>query len=127
MGLSILPAGAAPDNPGELLTPERLAPFFAWARDHYDVVIVDAPPILPVSDAVVLGGFADVSAFVVRHKRSSRADVLEAIGQYQLTGARIDGFVFNCFVPSRVRYGYGARYGYYRGRYGYGYGASSKK
>jgi len=122
MSLSVLPAGAAADNPGELLTTERLESVFAWAASRYDVVIVDAPPILPVSDAVVLGAFADVTAFVVRHKRVARADVADAVQQYQLTGAPIDGFVFNCFVPSRVRYGYGARYGYYRGRYGYGAG-----
>ncbi len=122
MSLSVLPAGAAADNPGELLTTERLESVFAWAASRYDVVIVDAPPILPVSDAVVLGAFADVTAFVVRHKRVARADVADAVQQYQLTGAQIDGFVFNCFVPSRVRYGYGARYGYYRGRYGYGAG-----
>lgn len=118
--LSVLPAGTPADNPGELLTTERLTPLFQWAAARYDIVIVDAPPILPVSDAVVLGGFADVTAFVVRHKRVAQADVADAVQQYQLTGAPIAGFVFNCFVPSRVRYGYGARYGYYRGKYGYG-------
>jgi tyrosine-protein kinase Etk/Wzc len=121
-GLDVLPSGAAVDNPGELLTTERLACLFAWAASHYDVVIVDAPPILPVSDAVMLGGFADVTAFVVRHKKVARADVVDAVQQYQSTGAQIDGVVFNCFVPSRIRYGYAGRYGYYRGKYGYTYG-----
>lgn len=121
--LSLLPAGPEADNPGELLTAPRLEPVFQWAAANYDVVIVDAPPILPVSDAVVLGHFADVTAFVVRHKRCAQADIADAVQQYQLTGAPITGFVFNGFVPSRVRHGYGARYGYYRGRYGYaGYG-----
>lgn len=119
-GLSVLPAGLSPDNPGELLTTERLGRVFAWAVDRYDVVIIDAPPILPVSDAVVLGGFADVSAFVVRHKRAARSEVVDAVEQYQLAGTPVSGFVFNCYQPSRVRYGYGARYGYYRGQYGYG-------
>jgi capsular exopolysaccharide synthesis family protein len=64
MNLSVLPAGAAPDNPGELLTTERLEPVFAWSASRYDIVIVDAPPILPVSNAVLLGAFADVTAFV---------------------------------------------------------------
>jgi len=120
VSLSVLPAGPAPANPGELLTAERLAPLFDWARANYDVVIVDAPPILPVSDAIVLGGFADVAAFVVRHKRVAQTDVLDAVQQYQLTGAPLAGLVFNCFKPSRVRYGYGSRYGYYGGKYGYG-------
>ncbi len=120
--LHVLPAGAFPDNPGELFTDERLAPVFEWAAEHFDIVIVDAPPILSISDTVVLGGFADVTAFVVRHKRVSQGDVADAVQQYQLTGAQIEGFVFNDFVPSRVRYGYGGRYGYgygYGGRYGY--------
>lgn len=125
--LSVIPAGSAADNPGELLTETRLQGLFDWAAPRYDIVIVDAPPILPVSDAVVLGRFADVTAFVVRHKRSAQADVTDAIQQFHLTGADITGFVFNCFQPSRVRYGYGARYGYYRGKYGYGtYGGQKR-
>jgi len=118
--LSVLPADPGVDNPGDLLTEARLKPVFDWAAERYDVIVVDAPPILPVSDAVVLGRFADVTAFVVRHKRSAQADVVDAVQQYQLTGADVTGFVFNCFQPSRIRYGYGARYGYYRGQYGYG-------
>lgn len=118
--LALLPAGPGVDNPGDLLTEERLQGVFDWAISHYDAIIVDAPPILPVSDAVVLGRFADVTAFVVRHKRAALADVVDAVQQYRLSGAEVTGFVFNCFKPSRIRYGYGARYGYYRGKYGYG-------
>jgi len=65
-----------------------------------------------VSDAVVLGRFADVTGFVVRHKRAAQVD---AVRQFRVSGAEVTGFVSNCFVPSRIRYGYGARYGYYRG------------
>ncbi len=118
--LSLLPSGPGVDNPGDLLTEERLHAVFEWASAHHDAIIVDAPPILPVSDAVVLGRFADVTGFVVRHKRAALADVVDAVQQYRLSGAEVTGFVFNCFRPSRIRYGYGARYGYYRGKYGYG-------
>ncbi|MCL4773717.1 MAG: polysaccharide biosynthesis tyrosine autokinase [Burkholderiaceae bacterium] len=118
--LSLLPSGPGVDNPGDLLTEERLHAVFEWASAHYGAIVVDAPPILPVSDAVVLGRFADVTGFVVRHKRAALADVVDAVQQYRLSGAEVTGFVFNCFRPSRIRYGYGARYGYYRGKYGYG-------
>jgi len=118
--LALLPAGPGVDNPGDLLTEERLQGVFEWAAKRFDAIIVDAPPILPVSDAVVLGRFADVTGFVVRHKRAALADVVDAVQQYRLSGAEVTGFVFNCFRPSRIRYGYGARYGYYRGKYGYG-------
>ncbi|MEB2353218.1 MAG: hypothetical protein OZ924_17640, partial [Burkholderiaceae bacterium] len=107
-------------------TEERLHGVFDWAGAHFDAIVVDAPPILPVSDAVVLGRFADVTAFVVRHKRAALADVVDAVQQYRLSGAEPTGFVFNCFRPSRIRYGYGARYGYYRGKYGYGYGGERR-
>jgi tyrosine-protein kinase Etk/Wzc len=118
--LSLLPAGPSVANPGDLLTEQRLHGVFEWATSHYDAIVVDAPPILPVSDAVVLGRFADVTGFVVRHKHAALGDVVDAIQQYQLSGAVITGLVLNCFRPSRIRYGYGARYGYYRGKYGYG-------
>lgn len=118
--LAVLPAGPGVANPGDLLTEERLRRVFDWASARYDAIVVDAPPILPVSDAVVLGRFADVTGFVVRHKRVAQADVTDAVQQYRLSGSEPTGFVFNCFAPSRIRYGYGARYGYYRGKYGYG-------
>ncbi len=118
--LSLLPAGPGVDNPGDLLTEPRLHVLFEWAKARYDAIVVDAPPILPVSDAVVLGRFADVTGFVVRHKRTALADVVDAVQQFRLSGTEPTGFVFNCFKPSRIRYGYGARYGYYRGKYGYG-------
>ncbi|HLS54441.1 MAG TPA: polysaccharide biosynthesis tyrosine autokinase [Zeimonas sp.] len=118
--LAVLPAGPGVDNPGDLLTEARLQGVFDWASARFDAIVVDAPPILPVSDAVVLGRFADATGFVVRHKRAAQADVIDAVQQYRLSGAEVTGFVFNCFRPSRIRYGYGARYGYYRGKYGYG-------
>ena len=112
--LSVLPAGSAVDNPGEMFTAARLEPIFQWARANFDVVMVNVPAILPASDAVVLGRFADVTAFVVRHGQSTRADVADAVRQYRLGAGCVSGFVFNCFAPSSMRARYRARYGYCR-------------
>jgi tyrosine-protein kinase Etk/Wzc len=85
-----------------------------------------------VHDARALATASDVTVFVVRQDMTSISEVREAIDICNKSGSKIDGLVFNGFIPSRIRYGYGYGYGYSKGykgkyrkygyrRYGYGY------
>lgn len=117
--LDVLPAGSRVRQPAELLSSPRLAELFDWAGASYDFVVVDAPPILPVSDAALLARHATEVLFVVRQKQVARGEVDEALAQLHRFGSSPTGLVYNCYVPSAMRYGYGRRYGYYRYRYKY--------
>lgn len=65
-GVDSIPAGPIPPNPAELLASKRIETVFAYLREHYDYIIVDAVPVGIVADATIIKRFADVSVFVVR-------------------------------------------------------------
>jgi len=129
--LDFLPAGPRVKNPGDMLSNDKMQELIHACAQNYDYVVIDSPPLLPVHDARALAKAADVTAFVVRQDMSSITEVREAIDICDKSGSKIDGLIFNGFIPSRIRYGYGYGYAYkgYRGkyskyayrRYGYGY------
>ncbi len=71
-GLAIIPAGETPANPSELLESTRMRRFLERARERYDIIIIDSPPTLAVSDAMVLSAWVDSVLFVLRANTSSR-------------------------------------------------------
>ena len=123
--LDFLPPGPRVRNPGDLLAGEAIQKVINDLAEHYDFVVIDSPPLLPVHDARALGKAADVSLFVARQDKVSLTEVQDAIDVFGKSGNRFDGVVFNGFVPSRVRYGYGYGYGY--GKYGRKYGGKYGK
>jgi tyrosine-protein kinase Etk/Wzc len=115
--LDFLSAGPRVRNAGDLLAGEAIQSIINDIAQHYDFVVIDSPPLLPVHDARALGKAADVSLFVARQDAVSLTEVQDAIDVFNKSGNFFDGVVFNGFVPSRVRYGYGYGYGY-GGKYG---------
>ncbi|HEX8384631.1 MAG TPA: polysaccharide biosynthesis tyrosine autokinase [Rubricoccaceae bacterium] len=119
--LDLLPAGAFAPNPSELLGSmafrDRLA---AWAA-AYDVVVVDAPPVLAATDAVLLSTQADATVVVVRAGQTKDFELDRALDALHSVGAPVIGTVFNGFDASQA-YGYKYRYTTgYSHKYGYGY------
>ncbi len=114
-GLDMLSSGRTPPNPAELLQSEGTRTVLARLRERYDVVLIDAPPLLPVTDAALLANESDGAILVVRYGRTT-VDQLEAsVERLQAVGARPAGVVLN-MVPARrgnvAGYGYGYGYGY---------------
>jgi capsular exopolysaccharide synthesis family protein len=121
--LVVLPGGTIPPNPSELLSSSAMARLLLELKTMFDVIIIDAPPLLPVSDAAILAGIADGALFVTRWGSTRRQQVSAALDQLAAVGGRVLGTIVN-FAPLGKRgyhYGYGYGYGY-RGKYGYGYG-----
>lgn len=125
--MDYLPAGPTVRNPGDLLATDKMLSITAKLAEQYDMVVIDSPPLLPVHDARSLGRAADVTLFVVRQDAVTLTDVNDGIDVFNKSGNQIDGVVFNGFIPSSIRYGYGYNYGYskyrsskYGSRYRYG-------
>lgn len=116
-GLEVITGGAMPPNPAELLQSETMKLLIADLRKRYDVVLVDSPPILPVTDAALLGAVTDGAVLVAHHGRTTREQATRAKARLESVDARLLGTVLN-FVPDKgsAKYGYG---------YGYGYGPSA--
>jgi capsular exopolysaccharide synthesis family protein len=110
--LHLLGSGAIPPNPAELLQSKAMTQLLAELREQYDMVIIDAPPLLPVTDAALLAAQADGALLIVRHGRTSRDQVNQAVQRLEQVDASLVGVVMN-MVPNRHRrYGYGYGYGY---------------
>lgn len=122
-GLSVLPAGTGVRDPGALFASLALREVVEWAASSYDYVIIDSAPLLIVSDSTELAKLVDQTLFVVRQNETSVSEVIEAVALLRRVGGDTSRFVFNGYLPSRLRYGYGYGYGYgyrYGRRYGYG-------
>ncbi|MGP0030224.1 MAG: polysaccharide biosynthesis tyrosine autokinase [Acidimicrobiales bacterium] len=111
-GLQILASGQIPPNPSELLSGARTAELLATLADYADIVLIDSPPVLPVTDAVVLAGQVDASVVVAAAGHSTQTQVartLEILGRVE---APIAGTVLNRASESVTytyyRYAYGA-------------------
>lgn len=118
-GLDVITSGALPPNPAELLQSKAMAAVMSELRKRYDVVIVDAPPILPVTDAALIAAQTSGAILVLRHGRTTRDQATLARQRLDAVGAQVLGTVFN-FVPQRAISSYGYGYGY-----GYGYAPSA--
>ena len=119
-GLDFIGTGARPPNPSELLMHSRLAELLHWGQQAHDFVIVDAPPILAVTDAAVIARHAGAALMVVRAGVHPMGEIEESVKRMRQSGTPLRGFVMNGLD---TRPGYGYRYGYQYGyRYGYKYG-----
>jgi non-specific protein-tyrosine kinase len=117
--LKVLPSGPIPPNPSELLGSTPMIELVHLLGSHADIVILDAPPLLPVTDAAVLSTVCDGALIVARHGHTRRDQLLAADEAVTKVGGRVLGVLLNR-VPRR---GAGKGYGY---EYGYGYYTSAE-
>lgn len=109
---SVLPAGPVPPNPAELLSSERMRATLAELASRYDHVVLDAPPVLSVTDPVILATLVDGVVLVFREGRTPRAQARRVKDELARVGARVIGAVLNDVAPEHdhYTYGYGNKY-----------------
>jgi capsular exopolysaccharide synthesis family protein len=117
-GLDVIGTGAFPENPAELVLRREMKEFMAQAAERYDLVVLDAPPTLAVSESAVIASMTDGVLLVIWGGRTSRKLVAAAVRQLLSRGANLLGFVLNNLDLARMGT-YGAS-GYYH-YYGYDY------
>lgn len=120
--LYVLPAGKIPPNPSELLGSARMASLIATFESEFDVVLCDAPPLLPVTDAAIVARITSGALMVVLAGKTTRHQLTLATDALGAVGAKLAGFVMS-MVPTRGPDSYYSAYGY---GYGYGYHESAE-
>ena len=115
-GLDALTAGVIPPNPSELLGSERMKNILQRAKEEYDYVLIDTPPVLPVTDSLVLGRMVDGLILVIDSGEIKVEMAREVKNQLVHAGANILGVVLNKVRSEHHGYGYG--YYYYYGHDG---------
>ena len=121
--LDILPCGPLPPNPAEMLNSEAFTSLLRELSAQYDHVVVDSPPVAPVTDARILAAACDATVLVIRAEKTSRRVAEHARDALGSVGAVLLGVVVNDAPRSRAE---GSNYGHYSYSYGYGYGYGSK-
>lgn len=113
-GLDFISAGTTPPNPAELLGSRKMRDFLEAMRGEYDFVIVDAPPVLAVTDAPMLTEMVDIAALVMEVGRVPQKAAIRTVETLRNLNAPIAGLALN------DKNGRAESYGYYAYRYGYG-------
>ena len=113
--LTLLPSGPVPPNPAELLNSAQAQEIFARLRHNFDLVLIDSPPVLPVTDAAILARHADATLLVAAAGQTRRADLRRAAEKLDQVNAKILGIVLNKVSRQTERsYGYTNSYKPYR-------------
>lgn len=94
-GLSVIPRGMAPPNPAELLMRPKLRELLDHLAKNCDLVIIDTPPVLAVTDAAIIGREASSTLMVVRYGMNTLKEVQHAIRRFEQSGVSIRGTVLN--------------------------------
>lgn len=113
-GLSYISRGMAPPNPSELLMGERFAQLLAEAEQQYDLVIVDTPPVLAVTDPAIVGRHCGTTLLLARFELNTVKELQQTVRRLESTGVVVKGAILNA-MEKKATSSYG--YGYYQYSY----------
>jgi succinoglycan biosynthesis transport protein ExoP len=124
-GLYVLPAGTVPPNPAELLSSDVMTQLLGMLEEQFEFVLIDSPPVLPVTDSVVMATKTDAVLLVVKGGEWGRDVIQRALAQLDAVRAHTLGVVLNCIDVTRGGSPYYYYRHYYSGYYGSGAAADS--
>ena len=110
----LIPRGQVPPNPSELLMSERFGELIAWASSHYDLVLIDTPPILAVTDAAIVGRHVGTTLMVARYAVNTLKEVETSLSRFEQNGIQVKGVILNSIFRRASGY---QDYGYYEYEY----------
>ncbi|RHH57191.1 tyrosine-protein kinase [Klebsiella pneumoniae] len=113
--------GQVPPNPAELLMHRRFETLLKWASDNYELVIIDTPPILAVTDAAIIGRYAGTTLLVARFEENTAKEIAVSVKRFEQSGVLVRGCILNGVVKKASSY-----YGYGYNHYGYSYDNQKK-
>ncbi|HDX4901444.1 TPA: polysaccharide biosynthesis tyrosine autokinase [Klebsiella michiganensis] len=116
IGLDFISRGMVPPNPAELLMHRRFGELIEWASKNYDIIVLDTPPILAVTDAAVIGNYAGTTLLVARFEQNTVKEIEVSFKRFDQSGVAVKGCILNGVVKKASSY-----YGYGYNHYGYSY------
>jgi len=124
--LKVITSGALPPNPAELLNSKKMKEIIERARAQYDLIIIDSPPILSVTDPAILATFSDGVVVTIRASSTPRPAIKKGIQQLSEVGGKVLGCVLNDVNFEKESYYY-SNYRYYYHYYYHAYGEEEGK
>ena len=117
--VDLITTGTLPPNPAELLMSPTTVQLLQTLASQYDIVLIDTPPVLAVSDTQVLAPQVGTVFLVARAEVSTLGELQESAKRLKQSGVAVRGVIFNDVNTAKRRYGYGTGYGYKYSRYRY--------
>ena len=118
--LSVVTRGKSPSNPSELLSSTKFKEFLDLISPKFDHVIIDTPPILAVTDGIIISQFAGVNLVIARYANTQMKELELTVNRFEQVGVKVNGIILNDIQRSSAGYGYGYNYSY-------GYAATKDK
>jgi len=116
-GLYFIPAGSYPPNPSELLMSQAYQKLTTDLNKNFDLTIYDTPPILAVTDPVIVAKYVGMSLLIIQYQKTTINEISNVIKTFETNGLSITGAVLNGYDTEKNPYGYG--YGAYEYQYSY--------
>lgn len=120
-GFDFISRGETPPNPAELLMHQRFEDLLIWAGANYDLVLVDTPPILAVTDAAIIGRYAGATLLVARFEQNTAKEIEISVKRFEQSGVKVKGCILNGVIKKASSY-----YGYGYTEYSYSYKEEKK-
>jgi len=109
--LHVLTRGRTPPNPAELLTSKRFSDLLEWANQNYDLVVIDTPPVLSVTDSSIIGQLVGTTLMVARFELNTVKEVEVSIKRLEQSGVEVKGCILNAIIRRSANY-YSQNYSY---------------
>ncbi|RZF51140.1 polysaccharide biosynthesis tyrosine autokinase [Acinetobacter halotolerans] len=111
-GLSMITRGKNPTNPSEILGSEQFKALLEKLSSEYDHIIIDTPPILAVTDGIIISQYVGVNLLVARYAKSQMKELELSLNRFEQAGVKVNGFILNDIQRASAGYGYGYNYAY---------------
>ncbi|WP_180090456.1 polysaccharide biosynthesis tyrosine autokinase [Acinetobacter sp. YH12110] len=111
-GLDVIARGKSPANPSELLSTNQFAAMLNQLSEQYDHILIDTPPILAVTDGIIISQHAGVNLVIARYAKTQMKELELTINRFEQAGVKVNGIILNDIQRSSAGYGYGYNYSY---------------
>ncbi|MGR0306241.1 polysaccharide biosynthesis tyrosine autokinase [Acinetobacter beijerinckii] len=111
-GLSVITRGKNPTNPSEMLSSQQFKLLLENLDQQYDHIIIDTPPVLAVTDGIIISQYAGVNLLVARYAKSQMKELELSLNRFDQAGVKVNGFILNDIQRASAGYGYGYNYAY---------------
>ncbi|HCW5147732.1 TPA: polysaccharide biosynthesis tyrosine autokinase [Acinetobacter baumannii] len=110
--LDVITRGKSPTNPSEILSSAQFKDLLEKVQSQYDHIIIDTPPVLAVTDGIIISQYTGVNLIVARYAKSQMKELELTLNRFEQAGVKVNGFILNDIQRASAGYGYGYNYAY---------------
>ncbi|ENG3622716.1 polysaccharide biosynthesis tyrosine autokinase [Acinetobacter baumannii] len=110
--LDVITRGKSPTNPSEILSSNQFKELLEQLQSQYDHIIIDTPPVLAVTDGIIISQYTGVNLIVARYAKSQMKELELTVNRFEQAGVKVNGFILNDIQRASAGYGYGYNFAY---------------